>query len=157
MKWKFFFMTWFYSVVFNTILLTFFIVWPLPSYLTFKEGAQEVLWQGGFIGLFSLPFSMPGLLVLILACNLTQFFMDAQKRFLTIVIFSLSGVFAGYLLLWAVIGISPFREVLAGVGISCGSVLAALLINKRFFYKVFMPGYKRVSRPVELAPNKASV
>jgi len=97
------------------------------------------------------------LLVLILACNLTQFFMDAQKRFLTIVIFSLSGVFAGYLLLWAVIGISPFREVLAGVGISCGSVLAALLINKRFFYKVFMPGYKRVSRPVELAPNKASV
>ena len=144
MKWKFFFLTWLYSVAINTILMALFTPGSLPSYLSFGE---LLGWLQGVasIGLLSLPFSMPGLLVLILASEATRYFIDARKRFTCIVLFCLVGVFTGYLLVWGVLGLNPFRDILVCVVMSFGAVLAALFINKRFFYRVFMPGYKKSS------------
>ena len=157
MKWKFFFLTWLYSVAINTILVALLTQGSPPSYLPFGEWVLKWIEGTAFIGMLSLPFSMPGLLVLILASEGTRYFMDPRKRFTCIVIFCLVGVFAGYLLVWGIMGLNPFSEVLVCVALSFGAVLAALFINKRFFYRAFMPGYKKSSWPDRSGASKICI
>jgi hypothetical protein len=146
MKWRFYFITWLYSVLINTVLISLLVFGPGPSYLPAGERVVFVLEQMGFVGMLSVPFSMPGLLALILSAGATDYFIDAGQRFSILILSSLLGTFAGYLLMWVVLDANPFdKAVIPGMGISFVAVLAALFINQRLFYKVFMPGYKKQS------------
>lgn len=144
MKWRFYFLTWLYSILFSTACIGLLVFGVGPSYLSFGERVVFVVEQLAYIGMLSFPFSMPGLLALILAPAATRHFADGKERFAVIILFCLLGTFAGYLLMWVALGYNPFgKSVLPGMGISFVAVLAALFINQRLFYKTFMPGYKR--------------
>jgi len=154
MKWRFYFITWLYSVLINTVLVSLLVSGTGPSYLPFTERIAFVLEQMGFVGMLSVPFSMPGLLALILATGATHFFTDGSQRFSIILFSCLLGTFAGYLLMWVVLDTNPFNKtILPGLGLSFVAVVAALFINQRFFYKVFMPGYKK-PQPAPAMENK---
>ena len=146
MKWRFYFLTWLYSILFSTTCISLLVFGVGPSYLSFGERIVFVAEQLAYIGMLSLPFSMPGLLALILAPAATHHFSEGRERFAIIILFCLLGTFAGYLLMWAALDFNPFgKSILPSMGISFVAVLAALFINQRLFYKTFMPGYKRVT------------
>jgi len=155
MKWRFYFLTWLYSIILSTTCIGLLVFGIGPSYLSFGERVLYVVQQEAYIGMLSLPFSMPGLVTLILAPAATRFFTDGRERFTIIILFCLLGAFAGYLLMWATMGLSPFgKDALPSMGISFVAVTAALFINQKLFYKTFMPGYKRMTAALHDTINK---
>ena len=143
MKGRFYLLTWSYSIVINAVLATIALVWNSMIVIKNQPAVDiigEALQDAKTVVLFSIPFSAPGLVALLLGAYLSDYFMAPRLRFVFVVVFCLSGTLSGYCLLWLVLGINPFRELLFFIPISLVAVTAALRINRRLFYTAFVPG-----------------
>ncbi len=142
MKWKFYLLTWFFSVALNIgfVAVVLFVQAMLHTHqLPMRD---EILNAGQdlyVISLFSVPFSAPGMLVLLAATYLSDFFLNRRGRFVFIIISCMVGTFLSYLLLWGVTGLNPFSKLAWPIPVSLAAVLTALLIQRKLFYKAFMP------------------
>ena len=143
MKWRFYLLTWLYSIVVNTVLATIALVWKSMIVIKNQPAVEiigDALQDVKEVVVFSIPFSAPGLVALVLGAYLLDYFMAPRLRFVFIVVFCLSGTLASYCLLWLVLSMIPFRELLFFIPISLVAVWVALRINRRLFYKAFFPG-----------------
>jgi hypothetical protein len=144
MKWRFYLLTWLYSIVLNAVLATIALVWKWMIVIKNQPAVEiigDALQDAKEVVVFSIPFSAPGLVALVLGAYLSEYFMAPRLRFVFVVVFCLSGTLAGYCLLWISLpGINLFREFLFFIPISLVAVVAALRINRRRFYKAFVPG-----------------
>ena len=142
MKWRFYLLTWLYSVLFNiafAAIMLFGQVILRTHYLPMAYDLRGALEDLYMVGMFSVPLSVPGLLALLLATYLSDFFMNPRQRFLFVTIFCMAGTQVGYILLWAVTGINPFADLVWFIPLSIAAVLIALLIKRKHFYKAFIP------------------
>ena len=143
MKGRFYLLTWLYSIVINAVLATIALVWHSMIVIKNQPAVHiigDALEDAKIVLLFSMPFSAPGLVALVLGVYLSDYFMAPRLRFVFVVVFCLLGTLSGYGMLWLVVGINTFPELLFFIPISLVAVGAALRINRRLFYKAFVPG-----------------
>lgn len=142
MKWKFYLLTWVYCIALNVafVAIVLFAQVMLQAHIfPLKEELQEAGEHVWIIFLFSGPFSIPGILVLLFATHVSDFFLNRQQRFVFIIISCMTGTVLCYLLLWCIMGINPFSKNELVVLLSLAAVCTALLIQRKRFYKTFMP------------------
>ena len=142
MKFRFYLRIWLYSIILNVLLFTLtslgetlLFTHQFPSGIVLKFLEEDIL----FVGLFSLPFSIPGLLSLLVSVGLSAYFMQAWQRLFFIMLFCLTGTLAGYFLLWAILNINLFHEAPLCLPVSLAAVVISLLINRKRFYRTFGP------------------
>ena len=143
MKWRFYLLTWLYSIVLNAVLATIALVWKSMIVIKNQPAGEiivDALKDVTVVVVFYTPFSIAGLLALVLGVYLSDYFMAPRLRFVFVVVFYLSGTLSGYCLLWLVLGINPFHVFLFFIPVSLVAGAVALRINRRLFYKAFVPG-----------------
>jgi hypothetical protein len=142
MKWKFYLLTWFFSVAINIgfVAVVLFVQAMLHTHqLPMKEEILNAEQDLYVISLFSVLFSAPGMAVLLAATHLSEFFLNRLARFVFIIISCMAGTVLCYLLLWGMTGLNPFSKLAWLMPVSLAAVLTALLIQRKRFYKTFMP------------------
>ncbi|HEY4150810.1 MAG TPA: hypothetical protein VGM41_17850 [Chitinophagaceae bacterium] len=142
MKWKFYLLTWVLSIAFNIgfVAVVLFVQAMLHTHqLPMKDELLNAGQDFYVISLFSVPFSAPGMLALLASTYLSDFFLNRRGRFVFIIISCMVGTFLSYLLLWGITGLDPFSKIAWSMPVSLAAVLTALLIQRKLFYKAFMP------------------
>lgn len=136
---KFYFITWLYSILFSVLiaLLLSGIMAALNNNFSIEDQLDFLM----LVLLFTIPFSLPGLLFFLVITWNFQFWSTREGNYFYVIITGLISVLFSYLVVHTVLNINMFSQEFWKIGVPglCAVIISLFITKKQFLIKKNIP------------------
>lgn len=136
---KSYFITWLYGILFSVLITLVLsgVMAAVNSNFSIEDQLDFLM----LVLLFTVPFSLPGLLFFMIITWNMQFWLAREGNYFYVVITGILAVFISYLIVYSILNINMLGKEFRKIGLSglCAAIISLVITKKHFLVKKNIP------------------